>query len=509
MAAVKRAVCEDCRKLVPAEHVAREGRVYIVKHCPDCGATEAMVSSDAATWQSKRELWRYDPAKARECRMNCRTCAQEHGSRMVFLNVTNRCNMNCPICIANIPGMGFEFHPPVEYFERVLDGLSKMDPKPTVQLFGGEPTVREDLFDIIRMARERELRVRIVTNGLRLADDEFCRRLCEAQVPVLVAFDGRDPEIYARMRKNRPAYAKKVAALQNLRKYSTRKHTIMCCVARGINDKHMRDLVEFCHESRDFIGHLHLIPLTENWEEGTFETGVMTTIEDVEHIMAEAFSGEPVEFLPAGLGHHLRRAGSFFGNLRLTFGGVHPNCESATLFVSDGARFRPVGCYLKRPLRDVADEVMERAIRMEPRLARLDPAKFVQRWRGRLIVARALAPVVLRSLDTRKLVKGNRFLAALKVLGGLLAGRRLKDAVRRQLTVSDTLGMVVLPFEEYHSIDSERLQNCKAGFAFEDPDSGRVTIVPVCSYSLFRDDVERRIMAKYAPVAASPATARK
>jgi len=510
MPAVKRAVCEKCRKLVPAEHIARDGRVYVSKQCPDCGTTEALVSSDAQMWHSKRDLWRYDPAKAGECLMNCRSCGHAHGPRMVFLNLTNRCNMNCPICIANIPGMGFEFHPPLEYFERVLDGLSKMDPRPTVQLFGGEPTVREDLFEIISTAQEKGLRVRIVTNGLKLADDEFCRKLCNAGVPVLLAFDGRDPEIYARMRKNRPAYFKKLAALDNLKKYSRRKNTIMCCVARGINDKHMRDLVEFCHENRHYISHLHLIPLTENWEKGEFETDATTTIEDVEQIIAASFPGEPVEFLPAGLGHHLFQAGAFFGNFRLTFGGVHPNCESATLFLSDGERYRPIGHYLKKPLHEVADEVVRRADKIDARLARLNPERFLQRWQARLIVTRTFAPVLLRSLDFRKIAKGRPVVAALKILAGLLAGKRLKEQARKHLTVTDTLGMVVLPFEEYHSIDSERLQNCKAGFAFEDPDSGQIKVVPVCSYSLFRDEVERKIMARYgAAAAADKVSARK
>jgi hypothetical protein len=503
MSAVKRAVCEKCRKLVPAEHIARDGRVYVSKQCPDCGRTEALVSSDAKAWRGKRELWRYDPATARECLMNCRSCGRAHGPRMVFLDLTNRCNMNCPICIANIPGMGFEFHPPLEYFERVLDGLSKMEPRPTVQLFGGEPTLREDLFEIIAMAQEKGLRVRIVTNGLKLADEEFCKKLCEAGVPVLLAFDGRDPEIYARLRKNRPAYFKKLAALGNLKKYSKRKNTIMCCVARGINDKHMRDLVEFCHENRDYISHLHLIPLTETWEEGEFETDVTTTIEDVEQIIAASFPGEPVEFLPAGLGHHLLQAGSFFGNFRFTFGGVHPNCESATLFLSDGERYRPIGHYLKRPLHEVADEVIGRANKIDGKLARLNPERFLQRWQGRLIVTRTFAPVLLRSLDFKRIAKGLPVVAALKILAGLLVGKRLKDQVRKHLTVTDTLGMVVLPFEEYHSIDSERLQNCKAGFAFEDPDSGQVKVVPVCSYTLFRDDVERKIVARYGAVAAA------
>ena len=111
-------------------------------------------------------------------------------------------------------------------------------------------------------------------------------------------------------------YNKKLKALDNLRRFSKRKNTIMCCVARKINDKHMRNLIDFCHESRDFISSLHLIPLTETWEEGTFETDICTTMEDVEQIIGEAFPEEKVEFVPAGTGHYLERAMTFFGSPR-------------------------------------------------------------------------------------------------------------------------------------------------------------------------------------------------
>ena len=50
-------VCMSCRERVPATHVKREGKVYIRKECPNCGPSEALVSSDAGAWQRKRDLW--------------------------------------------------------------------------------------------------------------------------------------------------------------------------------------------------------------------------------------------------------------------------------------------------------------------------------------------------------------------------------------------------------------------------------------------------------------------
>jgi len=497
MASVNYGVCNTCRNRVPAEHVIRDNKVFLRKNCPDCGPTEALVSSDAARWQRKRDVCRYDPNTPLHCTLRCETCGHDHHPRMIFLDVTNRCNMNCPICIANIPGMGFEFHPPLSYFEKVLTALGKQEPKPVIMLFGGEPTMRKDLFEIMDLCRANGLDPRIVTNGLRLADEEYCRKICEYEPHVLLAFDGRDPEIYKRLRKNPTAYEKKLKALENLKKYSKRRMTLMCCVARHINDRHMADLIQFCHENRDYIKCLHLIPLTETWEEGEFATDVSTTTEDVEQIIDEAFPDESVVFLPAGMSENLRRVGQFLHRPPVRFGGVHPNCESGTYLVSDGERYVPASHYLKRPLDEIAQELTAGCAKIDAKLARLDPQRRFQRLRGRLLIARTFAGLVLRSLNWKRILKRNRALRALAILGGLLIGRRAEELICKHTHVQGLMLMIVLPFEEYHSVESARLQHCFAGFAFEDPDTGAVRTVPVCMWGEYKNTVQRKLAEKY------------
>ncbi len=504
MASVNYGVCAKCSKRVPTEHVKRDGKVYLRKDCPDCGQNEALISADAGVWERKREICQFDPEEPLVCTLNCDTCRKKHTPRMVFLDVTNRCNMNCPICIANIPNMGFEFHPPMAYFEKVLTGLSQLDPKPVVQLFGGEPTVRDDLFEIIDLARDKGLDVRIVTNGLRLADEEYCKRICESKVHVLMAFDGRDPAIYERLRKASGAYEKKLKALENLKKYSRRRNTIMCCVARGINDDKMRDLIDYCHDNSSFIKCLHLIPLTETWEEGEFETDVATTTEDVEQIIDDAFPEGPVEFMPMGPSAALRLPLLFFGAVPLKFGGVHPNCETAAYLISDGERFWPLSRYLKLPLDDVAEEIVARAKRIEPKLEKLDPEKWLQRKHGQFLVVRTFLGLIRRSINFRQLFGGSPTLAVLRLLGGVLIGRKFKDQIRKHSTVKDAMLMVVLPFEESHSVESARLQECPSAFAFEDPDSGQVRTLPVCMWGLYKKDIQRKLAAKYSKDSESP-----
>jgi len=424
--------------------------------------------------------------------------------RLLFLDVTNHCNMNCPICIANIPGMGFEFNPPLEYFEKVFAIVGQWEPKPRVQLFGGEPTVRDDLFEIIAIAKRHGVLVSVNTNGLKLADEDYCRRMCEANVPLLIGFDGTDPEIYQKLRHTRAPCAKKLQAFANLRKLSSRHHAIVCAVAWGVNDEHMAELLQFIHGYRDVIKRVSLVPLAELWDEGDFEIDRMTTPEDVEHIVDDAFPDEPVEFLPAGFSTLLAPAHKFFSKGTLRFEGVHPNCESGTYFISDGERFRPLSYFLKRPVKELAADFVARAGKVNARLARLDRDKWFQRWRGRLLAVRVFGGLVLRSVRFDRLFRGNPLLGVLRILGGLLIGRSMKTQVRKHTYAHDSILCLVLPFEEIHSIEAERLTRCPVGFCYLDPETDDVKTVPFCAWSLYRKDTYRRITEKHG-TAAKPA----
>lgn len=505
MAGINKGICEKCGNRVPAEHDIRQNSVFIKKNCPDCGLTEALVSTDAAIWQRKREIYHYDPGEAQDCTLNCVEC-NDHHLHMIFLDVTNRCNMNCPICIANIPSMGFEFNPPLSYFKKVLKALSEMDPKPwAVNLFGGEPTVRDDLFDIIKMGQDYGLDIRLVTNGLRLADEEYCKKICDAGVHVLLAFDGKDPEIYARLRKSSDAYEKKLKALDNLKKFSKKKNTIMCCAARKINDKHMRGLIDFCHENRDYIQAMHLIPLTESWEEGEFEAEVSTTIEDVERIIDEAFPEGKVEFLPMGLTIHLQTILDFLGLDQVRIRGVHPNCESETYVVSDGKRYWPLSRYLKRSLADIGEEVVRRCIKLSPKLKRLDRNRRLHRLWGEYLIFKEFIHLPFNAVNVKAITGGSRLLTILRIIGGLIAGKRPKDLLRKYTNTHAVMLMIVLPFEEPHSVESARLHRCFSGFAIEDPETGEIKTIPTCTWSMYRKEIQKKIAEKYksSPVTSS------
>jgi len=493
-------LCNKCRARVPAEFFEHDQQVWIRKTCPECGVTESLVSNDMAAWKAKRDLYSYVPNEPVACSLNCDGCHVDHKPNMVFLDVTNRCNMNCPICIATIRGMGFDFNPPLSYFEKIFAELGKMDPLPVVQLFGGEPTVREDLLEIIKIARKYRLAPHVTTNGIRLADENYCRKLCESRVAVRLGFDGVRPEIYQKMRNQPGACAKKLKAMENLRKYSRRKHTIIACAAKGINDQYMAEFLQYCHDNRDVVADVGLIPLTENWEEGTFHAVETTTMEDVEKMVQDNVAGGKVEFIPAGLAYAARKMRSFFRtNPRsetLLLAGVHPNCESMTWLVSNGKHFISFSHYLKKSFGQAFVEFAEISKKLDPKLDRLDNKKAFDRLRGRVRILLTYAPWTFKTLKLGALAWG-ALKYKLKGLQLKLTSKTASDGVTQKRRPRWITRVAMLPFEEQHSVDAARMESCKAVFAYEDTEDGKVKTIPACLWYPYRNDFLQKLSNKY------------
>jgi hypothetical protein len=55
----------------------------------------------------------------------------------------------------------------------------------------------------------------------------------------------------------------------------------------------------------------------------------------------------------------------------------------------------------------------------------------------------------------------------------------------------------MLPFEEQHSVDAARMESCKAVFAYEDVEDGKVKTVPACLWYPYRNPILAKLSKKY------------
>ncbi len=188
-------LCPLCLRRLNAtyELAPDSSSVLLCKTCPDHGLfqtpvwreTESGLDSvpDFAKWrQPKTPSFPHSPATARKegCPFDCGLCP-EHGQHTCIglLEVTLRCNMRCPVCYAAAGADSLSTDPSLSDLAARLDALKKASGSCHVQISGGEATLREDLPEIVALARERGFAlVQLNTNGLKLAEEpSYARQL--------------------------------------------------------------------------------------------------------------------------------------------------------------------------------------------------------------------------------------------------------------------------------------------------------------------------------------------
>ena len=137
----------------------------------------------------------------------------------IYVEPTNRCNLDCVTCYRH------NWHETLgrmsdATFERILAGVAKLQPKPTLFFGGvGEPTLHTRLVSWIAQAHALGCRVELITNGTLLTESTS-RRLIEAGLDLLwVSIDGATPESYAdvRLGAQLPTVLENIQHFANLR----------------------------------------------------------------------------------------------------------------------------------------------------------------------------------------------------------------------------------------------------------------------------------------------------
>ena len=488
---MKLGFCEKCGKPTDACYEIRNNKVYLVKFCKDCGRTSSLVTKDARKWRWKREIACYSEPSGPACSLDCGSCDHQLHTRpsTVSIDVTNLCNQRCPICLAYVEAMGFAYHPPVEYFEKIFKHFQKQDPKPNMCFFGGEPTVHENFLEIVKLARSYGFQAQLFTNGIKLADRRYCEELCALGVQINFSFDGTKPEVYKTLRGDNSLAVKK-KAFQNVIECGVNKLVVISTVAEGVNDTNMREMLEFIHEHKDHVSVWGFVPLTPCWESSDVRLEPTTT-ECVEKIFEQMIP--EIEFVSTGM-MKFKVLSKFFG--KQTLGGSHPNCESATLMVSDGLKYVPISSYLTVPLSQLLSELREMDETFVAELAELGKSGFTRAIFEAKTLLKTVA-ILYRSLRFRKVFVEKYVRNGLMALGDLVRGVKIDRILSERTCFKKVLTMITIPYEDQGGLEDARLKDCPAVFAYEDIETGKIKTTAFCSWQTVKDDVCRKIQAHY------------
>lgn len=326
-------VCPICLRRVDAGIVVRDRQVYMEKSCPEHGSFTVYLWPDAEhyRWMQSFQIPTVRPHTTvpvvKGCPEDCGLCrAHRRHPTLVEIEVTDRCNLRCPVCFmaAGEPRAAPVPDPDLEQIAaKYRYILANTGPETGIQLTGGEPTVRADLPEIVRTGREAGFQyIEVNTNGVVIGrSPDFIHRLAEAGISgIYLQFDGLTGEVYERIR-GQDLLDTKLKAIENCRRAGVQVVLAMT-VIQGINEDQLGRVLHFALDNRDVVAGIAYQPA---FGSGRFDVSMekRITMGDVIFMLAEQSRGllGIYDFWPLGCSH--------------------PLCSSSTYLIQEGGAFKP------------------------------------------------------------------------------------------------------------------------------------------------------------------------
>lgn len=523
-------VCPECLERIDA--VVQEeddGKIYMVKNCPEHGDFKDIISSNAKYYkwthfQMKNKdgtvVWQFEkdgetnPADCtmddpRGCPYNCGLC-NEHISTcsLALIDLTNRCNFNCNFCYANVQKSGYLIEPTLEEIDKIMKHFrNKPIPAPAIMFTGGEPTVRKDFPEICKMAKDNGFKeVIVATNGYGFQKQngglEWTKKVYEMGLDTLyLQFDGINNATYEKTRGIKNLMPYKMRVIENCRKVGLSSINLVATIVKGITDIEVGNIIQFALDNIDVIRGITFQPVSlcgritaeemdelritnadviqeiENQTGGKIRMDEawypLTAIVELGRLIAYLADVEPIEFT------------------------CSPDCGFATYLVvdPDTNEMVPIMDYFD-PLKiiDFANRFWEKVKNKEKQ-----PLKFFEGLLGDLG----------KTLDD-----GLNFLDKTQLRARFLIGMlqytkkpgKLMDMFSRLLLNGDwesissfthgTLLLSSMHFQDGYNMDIERVKRCIVHFGVAMPD-GSIKEVSFCTMNtLHRESIEKQVAKK-------------
>jgi 7,8-dihydro-6-hydroxymethylpterin dimethyltransferase len=482
-------LCPECIRVIDARVFEEDGRVFMDKTCPEHGYFRDMVYSDAKLYL-KMENWHFgdnrgvsNPAipNASRCPDQCGLCSM-HQSHTVLSNVdlTNRCNLTCPVCFANANAAGYLYEPSLEQVRRMLQALRDESPvaNRVVQFSGGEPSIYPHFFEVLRMAKEMGFsHLQAATNGIMFTDLEFAMQAKEAGLHTLyLQFDGVCEDIYQRTR-GEALLEKKMQCIENVRKAGM-KICFVPTIVKGVNDHQIGDIVRLALENIDVVSAISFQPVsfTGRISRSELEAKRITMADIARGVHDQTGICDMYEdWFPLSCVAPFSR---FLGALRgeeiptLT---PHPHCSMGTyMFVDKNKKATPVTRFV-----DIAGFMQDLDM-----LARTTTTRF--KFWSKLKTWNAIR----KHFHEDRAPEGLTFSKFLETLQGLTDKEYGRGENEKKGFTYKTLMVAGMHFMDVYNYDIERVKRCVIHYA-----APNGLIYPFCAYNsgpTYREKIERK-----------------
>ncbi len=141
-------------------------------------------------------------------------------TKRIDLNLGYSCNLKCQFCYYResmaSTDHGVRMDLTTEEAKRWLRFFRKKGLE-EVDLTGGEPTIRDDLCELVKYARKIGYRtVCVITNGIRMADGDYTRRLVKSGLnDILFSLHGPDARFHDEQVRTPGSFEKLILAMKN------------------------------------------------------------------------------------------------------------------------------------------------------------------------------------------------------------------------------------------------------------------------------------------------------
>lgn len=485
-----KSLCPTCLKVIPAELVDDGGIVKIRKHCPEHGDFEDVYWSNTEHY---KEIIKFknDGSKIQNprtqrtekgCPFDCGLC-NEHKSHTILgiIDVTNRCNMNCPICFANANAAGYLYEPTKGEIRNMLKNLRNNVPVPTVavQFSGGEPTMRDDLPELVKLAKDMGfLNVEVDTNGIRCANNSgYLKKLKDSGLDTFyLQFDGLTDEATIPLRGRKMTDIRK-KFIENCREIGMESIVLVVTLKKGVNDSQLGDIINFAVKNHDVVRGINVQPIAFTGRASKMEVkeGRITTYDFID-LVEKQTSGKIKKgyFYPISSMVPISRFVEAWSNEEKPVLSPHPCCGVATYIVANEK-----GGYT--PINEIVDvdDLLKTLKEATEKLKGETSSGFLA---SKINKVKRLG-VELKIVE--KMIKNIRNPEFRGILGGVLKKGSLDALVDFH---NKTIMIGCMHFMDPWNFDLERVERCIIHYSL--PDN---RIIPFCSYNtLYREELEKK-----------------
>ncbi len=470
-------ICPICMRRIPMRIYEEDGVIYLEKTCPEHGKFEDVYWGDAEMFKWFEKYWntaRYMGGGLENphtevkngCPFDCGLCPFHRTHTILgIIDVTNRCNMACPICFAYAGASKYVYEPSYEQIVEMIKLLRRNSPwaANALQFSGGEPTLRNDLPDLVREAKKAGItHVEVNTNGIRLAEDiDYYKRLLDSGMSTLYfQFDGLREEIDRRLR-GRVMLPVRKKVIENARKLGHKSIVLVVTLAKGVNDSDLGNIIDFAVKNSDVVRCVNIQPISMAGRARKEEMRKLRiTIPDAIKLIEEQTGGKvsrwdwrPVNWpVPISKGMELLK-----GRMYPEFT-MHPHCGAATFLVVDKGDYRPITEYVDVDrFAEIFWNVYYMGIKGKKTRAKLELTKLLSFVKSELI---------------RNLIKGIITKGSYEALGELM---------------HRVVMLGIMHFQDVWNLDLDRTSRCAIHYATPD-----MKVRSFCTYNtIYRQEVEK------------------